>query len=157
MTFTDYVLWIVRLYSASEQNMNRWALSSTCPRTFAIADDISLPPRSVERISQYLDLEAEEEVDAKGQEPPAAWPQSGSIKVRNLTATYHEALDPVLKNVSFEVHPKERVGICGRTGSGKSTLALTFFRFLEASSGSIEIDGLDIAKVRSFSSALGSA
>lgn len=32
----------------------------------------------------------------------------------------------------------------GRTGSGKSTLALSFFRFVEASRGSIVIDGLDI-------------
>jgi ABC-type molybdenum transport system ATPase subunit/photorepair protein PhrA len=56
-------------------------------------------------------------------------------------------LEPVLKDVSFTVQAGERVGICGRTGSGKSTLALTFFRFLEADSGSIEIDGLDIGKM----------
>jgi ABC-type cobalamin/Fe3+-siderophores transport system ATPase subunit len=56
-------------------------------------------------------------------------------------------LEPVLKDVSFTVQAGERVGICGRTGSGKSTLALTFFRFLEADSGTIEIDGLDIGKM----------
>lgn len=41
--------------------------------------------------------------------------------------------------------PGERVGICGRTGSGKSTLALSLFRFIEASSGQIKIDGIDIS------------
>ncbi len=35
-----------------------------------------------------------------------------------------------------------RVGLVGSTGSGKSTLALTLFRAIEASTGTIEIDGL---------------
>lgn len=44
---------------------------------------------SVERIKEYLQLEAEEETTAKGVEPPAAWPSNeGKIEVRNLVATY---------------------------------------------------------------------
>lgn len=49
-----------------------------------------------------------------------------------------------MQDVSFTTAAQEKVGIVGRTGSGKSTLALSFFRFLEASKGSIEIDGIDI-------------
>lgn len=49
-----------------------------------------------------------------------------------------------MKGISFSIKPQEKVGVVGRTGSGKSTLALSFFRFIEASKGSIVIDGLDI-------------
>lgn len=67
-----------------------------------------------ERIREYLVLESEEEEDEKGMEPPAYWPsKEGKIEVKSLTARYAPELDPVLKEVSFEVLPHERVGICG--------------------------------------------
>lgn len=53
----------------------------------------------------------------------------------------------MLRDLSFEIGPREKIGICGRTGSGKSTLALSFFRFLYQEGGSIVIDGLDIGKL----------
>lgn len=101
---------------------------------------------SVERVQEYLDLEQEAQ---GGVTPPAIWPsRDGSISVEALTASYSPELPPVLKNVSFKVAAGEKVGICGRTGSGKSTLGLSFFRFIEPSSGRIVIDGLDINTLR---------
>ena len=40
-----------------------------------------------------------------------------------------------------------QVGVCGRTGSGKSSLALALFRLIEARSGSLLIDGVDVSDV----------
>ena len=42
--------------------------------------------------------------------------------------------------------PRQKIGIVGATGCGKSTLALSFFRFVEAAEGRMEIDGVDISK-----------
>jgi len=53
----------------------------------------------------------------------------------------------VLHDLSFTIKKGERVGLVGATGCGKSTLASSFFRFVEASSGSIHIDGIDISKI----------
>jgi ABC-type multidrug transport system fused ATPase/permease subunit len=54
--------------------------------------------------------------------------------------------DPlVLRNVSLEVRPREKVGVCGRTGSGKSSTTLALFRAVELAGGRITIDGVDIA------------
>src|SRR5437868_462248 len=79
--------------------------------------------------------------------PPAAWPTEGRIEVEDLVVAYAADLPPVLNGLTFSVNRNERVGVVGRTGAGKSSLTLALFRFLEARSGSIHIDGLDISKI----------
>lgn len=57
-------------------------------------------------------------------------------------------MPPVLKGLTFRSESNERVGVVGRTGAGKSSLTLALFRFLEARSGTIHIDGLDISTIK---------
>lgn len=45
---------------------------------------------------------------------------------------YRPNLPVVLKDISFEVKPREKVGVVGRTGSGKSSLAMVLCRLVEA-------------------------
>ena len=55
--------------------------------------------------------------------------------------------EPVLKNVSFEVRPGERIGIVGATGSGKTTVVSLLLRFYDVQGGRITVDGVDIRDI----------
>ena len=71
----------------------------------------------------------------------------GKITFNDYSAKYRPNTPLVLKNISFEIKPREKLGVVGRTGSGKSTLCLSLFRLIEANSGSICIDGIDISQI----------
>jgi ABC-type multidrug transport system fused ATPase/permease subunit len=75
------------------------------------------------------------------------WPEKGEVVAYKLTNSYRADLPPVLRDVSFTIKPGSRVGVVGRTGAGKSTLVGAFLRLVDATSGSIYIDGLDIQQV----------
>ncbi|KAF2106775.1 hypothetical protein BDV96DRAFT_693888 [Lophiotrema nucula] len=121
VTFTENVLWFVRLYSANEQNMN-----------------------SVERIKEYLDVDQEAAPVVPENRPPGNWPSQGSVEFISYSTRYRPDFDLVLKNITFKILPGEKVGVVGRTGAGKSSLALALFRALEAESGKILIDDIDV-------------
>ncbi|KAL4917030.1 ABC transporter type 1, transmembrane domain-containing protein [Aspergillus aurantiobrunneus] len=124
VTFTENVLWLVRLYSEVQQSMN-----------------------SVERVKEYLEVEQEAPPVIDDSRPPSNWPSRGVVQFAGYTTRYRPDLDPVLREVSFTVQSGEKVGIVGRTGAGKSSLALALFRGLEAENGQINIDGVDIGSI----------
>ena len=73
-----------------------------------------------------------------------------SIKVTKLNHIYDKGMpteQAALVDISFEVNDGEIVGIIGHTGSGKSTLLQHLNGLLKATSGSIEIGGVDIMSV----------
>jgi ABC-type multidrug transport system fused ATPase/permease subunit len=124
VTFTENVLWFVRLYGSNEQNMN-----------------------SVERVKEYLDVEQEAPQIIPDNRPEPSWPSQGSVEFVNYSTRYRKDFDFVLKDISFKILPGEKVGVVGRTGAGKSSLALALFRALEAEEGQILVDDLDIGKI----------
>ena len=58
----------------------------------------------------------------------------------------YEVNNPIIKNLSIEIKPGERVAIVGPTGSGKSTIIKLILRFFEINSGKIYVDGTIIEK-----------
>ena len=106
--------------------------------------ELELGMNAVERITEYIDTPIE---DQGGDEVSAAWPTQGHIEVQDLEVGYASNLPAVLKDVTFSVESRQRVGIVGRTGSGKSSLTLAIFRMLEARRGSIKIDDVDISTI----------
>ncbi|KAI9594951.1 P-loop containing nucleoside triphosphate hydrolase protein [Syncephalis fuscata] len=124
LSFVDIMMWLIRMYAIVEMNMN-----------------------SIERVQEYLDIEQEAPAIIEDNRVNEHWPESGEVKVESLVIQYTPEHDPVIQDLSFSVQPGERVGIVGRTGAGKSTLAISLFRFVEATSGRIIVDDVDISKI----------
>ncbi len=66
------------------------------------------------------------------------------LKVENLSSVY----DPKLKNISFEVHAGEILGIGGLVGAGRTELLESIFGLRTIESGSVYVEGRDILKSR---------
>ncbi|RUP39018.1 ATP-binding cassette sub-family C member 1 [Jimgerdemannia flammicorona] len=123
LQFTHSMLWLVRNYNMNELNMN-----------------------AVERVMEYIQISQEPAATEHGK-APAAWPTEGDIRVESLSVQYSVDTPLVLKDLSFEIRPREKIGVVGRTGSGKSTLALTLLRFVDITEGRIFINGIDISQI----------
>jgi ATP-binding cassette subfamily B protein/subfamily B ATP-binding cassette protein MsbA len=80
---------------------------------------------------------------------PHATPLSsvkGNVRFDDVTFGY-EPDRPVLRNISLEVKPGERIAIVGATGAGKSTLVSLLPRFFDPWEGRVSIDGRDVREV----------
>ncbi|KAJ5225507.1 ATP-dependent bile acid permease [Penicillium chermesinum] len=125
-TFTDNVLWFVQLYAIVQQSLN-----------------------SAERIIEYTEITQEptEPLESGLSTLPPHWPENGSVRFQGYTTSYSLDLDPVLIDVNLSILAGQRAAIVGRTGAGKSSLALALIRVLEADTGSITIDGVNISSI----------
>jgi ATP-binding cassette subfamily B multidrug efflux pump len=101
---------------------------------------------SQERINEFLHTKPE----IKNDTHPVKSEIKGHIVFNDVSFTYPDTGIKALKNISFETFPGQIVGITGRTGSGKSTIATILGRLYDTDSGSITIDGVDIAENISF-------
>lgn len=116
---------LIRTYTQVENEMN--SVERLCEYAFGIPEE-----------APYLITE---------NTPPQEWPQQGSVNFKNVDLAYRPELPLVLKDVSFDVKPMEKIGICGRTGAGKSSIMTALYRLSELQAGQIVIDGLDISKL----------
>jgi ATP-binding cassette, subfamily B, multidrug efflux pump len=110
---------------------------------------------SSERIFGLLDTPVE---IARGSQSPTGgstiendtargtWAGPGVIRFEDVSFSYVDG-EPVLKNVSFEVRPGERIGIVGATGSGKTTIVSLLLRFYDVQEGRITVDGVNIREI----------
>ncbi|OAQ96826.1 hypothetical protein LLEC1_02049 [Akanthomyces lecanii] len=101
---------------------------------------------AVSRVRSFVLGTEREEAVGETEDLPSDWPKSGSITFTDVSASYEASLGPVLQNINLTIKDGERIAICGRTGSGKSSCVSSLFRMLDLDTGSIVIDGVDIAK-----------
>jgi len=68
------------------------------------------------------------------------------LKIDNLVKSYGKG-EPVLKSLNLVTDDRKMTAIIGSSGAGKSTLLRCINRLIEADSGSIELDGVDMLKL----------
>ncbi|HEY7172892.1 MAG TPA: ABC transporter ATP-binding protein [Vicinamibacterales bacterium] len=101
---------------------------------------------SSERIFKLLDEPVR--IESPATAAPAAG--RGHIAFEHVWFAYNdprtEDAEPewVLKDVSFEVRPGQRIGIVGATGSGKTTIISLLLRLYDVQKGRITVDGVDL-------------
>jgi ATP-binding cassette subfamily B protein/subfamily B ATP-binding cassette protein MsbA len=109
-----------------------------------LSSDFSKSMASAERLSEVLDLEPEIQDRPDAIEAP---PLKGRIVFDNVSFDYGDGKE-VLKKVSFNVRPGQRLALVGVSGAGKSTIVSLILRLYEAQEGAILIDGVNIQHYR---------
>ncbi len=72
------------------------------------------------------------------------------LKVRDLTVTFgkgHHAVSAVA-GVSFDIYEGETLGLVGESGCGKSTTGKALMKIVEPTSGTIDLEGVEVTKLR---------
>ena len=96
---------------------------------------------SANRISELLE---EEPLIKSPENGVKVTTNKGIIEFDNVTFTYPDGEEPVLKDISFTAKKGETIAFIGSTGSGKSTLINLIPRFYDVTKGSIKINGIDV-------------
>lgn len=73
--------------------------------------------------------------------------EEGRIEFDNVSFKYDGAPENVIENISFEASKGKTTAIIGSTGSGKTTIVNMIPRFLDATEGSVKLNGVDIREI----------
>src|SRR5919206_1718412 len=95
-------------------------------------------------------------VDQRGAGSPVQEERTPLLRARNLVQEFpvrsaggvKGGVVHAVSNVSFDVYPGETLGVVGETGSGKSTLARSVIQAPRPKSGSVELKGTDLMRLR---------
>jgi ATP-binding cassette, subfamily B, bacterial len=107
-------------------------------------------PRTVvgwERVSSVLSAEGEMTFGSAGL-PGTAPVSAGARNASFAYAGQAEDAVPVLHGITLDVPAGRTVAVVGPTGSGKSTLAGLLVRLVDPSTGTVELDGIDVRSLR---------
>lgn len=108
-----------------------------------IANSVQQSLSGARRVFEILDAP---EAIASPANPVRLPKVQGNVEFDGVWFEY-TAGNPVVKDVSFQVKPGQRVAILGATGAGKSTLLSLLCRFYDPTQGRILLDGIDLKEI----------
>ena len=127
---TAFVLYIERFFGPIQELATRW-------------DTMQAAMASSERVFEILDTDE----TISDQTDAIALPTiTGNVTFENVGFEYEKGR-PVLRDVSINAEPGDRIALVGATGAGKTTIINLLLRFYDVTAGSVCIDGHDIRNV----------
>ena len=127
---TAFVLYIERFFGPIQELATRW-------------DTMQAAMASSERVFEILDTDE----TISDQTDAIALPKiTGNVAFENVGFEYEKGR-PVLREVSINADPGDRIALVGATGAGKTTIINLLLRFYDVTEGSVRIDGHDIRNV----------
>lgn len=119
-------------------------LSATAAGTVVTAARV-ISEASVASGSMFELIDSEPKIKARSTEPGKTTKVAGHIVFDDVKFAFPRRPDvPVLKGVTAELKPGQKVAFVGPSGSGKSTIAKLLQRLYDPESGSITIDGIEL-------------
>ncbi|OCA83336.1 multidrug ABC transporter ATP-binding protein [Bacillus sp. FJAT-27225] len=131
-TMVAFIAYIERLYNPLRRLVNS---STTLTQSFA----------SMDRVFEFVD-EKYDIVDEPG--AIECTEVNGNIRFENVSFSYGDNSEMVLKNINLEAKKGETIALVGMSGGGKSSLVSLIPRFYDVTEGRILLDGVDIRKFK---------
>ncbi|MFM7663596.1 MAG: ABC transporter ATP-binding protein [Bacteroidota bacterium] len=97
---------------------------------------------SQQRINEFLATEPQITNPSK---TPFAF--QGNVRFSNVNLRYEDTGIHAIRNLSFEIQRGQQLGILGKTGSGKSTVTALLTRQIEATGGTIYLEGQELNRI----------
>jgi subfamily B ATP-binding cassette protein MsbA len=110
-----------------------------------LSDVSSVITRGLAFLERGLELLHETPAELGGSYAPAQRAR-GEIVLKDVSLRYREDHAPALDRLSLRLHPGETIALVGPSGAGKSSLVNLLPRFIEPTSGTIELDGHDLSE-----------
>jgi ATP-binding cassette subfamily B protein len=105
---------------------------------------VILVPRAFASGGRIKEVVTTEPTIADPPEPVEPAVPDATVEFRHLTYGYPGSEEPVLRDLTFTLHPGRTSAIIGSTGSGKTTLLNLIPRFFDATEGAVLLDGVDV-------------
>ncbi len=121
-----------------------WFMMGPVQEILAIQYSYSAADGALQRINKVLDLKQEPqfpcEVNPFNQTPV-------KVSVQHLKFSYPDHEEPVLKDVSFEIQPGEKLALVGASGGGKTTLVQLMLGFYQPEAGCVCYNEVPFEKI----------